>query len=68
MESHITYPHFGPLTLLFKAMFQELEVPEERIVNPSPPNKRTLAIGSEQSPEWMCTPFKLSLGSQLECI
>ena len=68
MESIITYPHFGPITLLFKAMFQELEVPEERIVNPSPPNKRTLAIGSEQSPEWMCTPFKLSLGSQLECI
>lgn len=68
MESNITYPHFGPLTLLFKAIFQELEVPEERIITPATPSKRTLEIGSNHSPEWMCTPFKLSLGSLIECI
>ncbi|MCG3254038.1 MAG: hypothetical protein KAX09_09310 [Candidatus Heimdallarchaeota archaeon] len=66
--SIVTYPHFGPLTRLFKAVFQVLEVPEERIVAPSVPNKRTLDIGSEHSPEWMCTPFKLSLGSLIESL
>ena len=66
--SYITYPHFGPMTLLFKSIFQEMEVPEERIINPHTPNKRTLDIGSKHSPEWMCTPFKLSLGSLIECI
>ncbi|MCK5158799.1 MAG: hypothetical protein KAR08_06560, partial [Candidatus Heimdallarchaeota archaeon] len=66
--SVVTYPHFGPLTRLFKAVFQVLEVPEERIVAPSVPNKRTLDIGSEHSPEWMCTPFKLSLGSLIESL
>ncbi|MHA1210902.1 MAG: hypothetical protein ACTSSH_00435, partial [Candidatus Heimdallarchaeota archaeon] len=64
--SMLTYPHFGPLTRLFKAIYQELEVPEERIVAPTVPNKRTLDLGAEHSPEWMCTPFKLSLGSLLE--
>ena len=68
MESYITYPHFGPMTLLFKSIFQEMEVPDERIVNPNTPNKRTLDLGSKHSPEWMCTPFKLSLGSLIECI
>ncbi|MHA1690063.1 MAG: hypothetical protein ACTSU7_00365, partial [Candidatus Heimdallarchaeaceae archaeon] len=66
--SYVTYPHFGPMTLLFKSIFQEMEVPEERIINPHTPNKRTLDIGSKHSPEWMCTPFKLSLGSLIECI
>ena len=61
----VTYPYFGSLTLLFKAVFQELEVPEENIIEPSPPNKETIARGSKYSPEWMCTPFKLCLGSLL---
>ena len=64
----VTYPHFGPLTRLFKAVFQELKVPEERIIAPSIPNKRTLELGSEHSPEWMCTTFKLSLGSVIESL
>jgi len=64
----VTYPYFGSLTLLFKAVFQELEVPEENIIEPTRPNKETITRGSKHSPEWMCTPFKLCLGSLLDSI
>ena len=64
----ITYPHFGTLTLLFKAIFQELEVPEENIIKPISPNKEIIARGVKHSPEWMCTPFKYCLGSLLDSI
>ena len=64
----VTYSHFGSLTLLFKAILQELELPDERIIEPTPPSKLTIEIGSKHSPEWMCTPFKMSLGSLIESI
>ncbi len=41
----VTYAHFGSLTLLFKAILQELELPDERIIEPTPPSKLTIEIG-----------------------
>lgn len=64
----ITYPHFGSLTFLFREVFNVLQVPSERIIEPRKPNKQTMELGSRHSPEWMCTPFKLCLGSLLEGI
>ncbi len=64
----VTCPHFGSLTLLFKAVFKELQIPEEDIIEPKPLNKELIARGSRYSPEWMCTPFKFCLGSILDSI
>ena len=64
----VTYPHFGSLSLLFRSVFKELDVPSDNIVEPLPPNKQTIENGSKHSPEWMCTPFKMCLGSLLESI
>ena len=66
MASVVSYAHFGSLTKLFKAVFQELEVPDDRIVQPTPPSKLTMEIGVKHSPEWMCTPFKMCVGSIVE--
>jgi len=68
MVSVVSYAHFGSLTKLFRAVFQELKLPKDRIVQPKPPSKLTIEMGVKHSPEWMCTPFKISLGSILESI
>ena len=47
MVSIVSYPHFGSLTKLFKAVFQELELPDDRIVQPTPPSKLTIEMGSK---------------------
>ena len=68
MVSVVSYAHFGSLTKLFKAVFQELELPDDRIVQPTPPSKLTIEMGAKHSPEWMCTPFKMCVGSIIESI
>ncbi|MHA1367327.1 MAG: hypothetical protein ACTSP5_13075, partial [Candidatus Heimdallarchaeota archaeon] len=59
-----TYPHFGSLKYVFKVLFHE--VGRFDLIEPTKPNKRTAQIGSMHSPEFVCTPFKITLGTFIE--
>lgn len=62
----ITYPHFGSLTHLFEIFLNEFG--RYDIIKPKIPNKQTAAIGSRYSPEFICTPFKIVLGTFMESL
>jgi len=56
-------PHMGNLYIPFKALFQRLDVD---FVVPPLTSQRTLSLGVKYSPEGLCLPFKLTLGSLIE--
>ncbi|HBE78718.1 MAG TPA: hypothetical protein DDW65_13230 [Firmicutes bacterium] len=60
----VTFPHLGPV-LAYKKMF---ELFGHEVVMPSPPTQSTLELGVKYSPEFICLPFKVILGSYLEAI
>lgn len=62
----ITYPHFGSLTYVFEVVLRELK--RKDILLPRKPSKKTLEIGSRYSPEFVCTPFKMTLGTFIEML
>ncbi len=49
---------------VFKVLFHELG--RFDLIEPTKPNKRTAQIGSMHSPEFVCTPFKITLGTFIE--
>jgi len=49
---------------VFKVLFHE--VGRFDLIEPTKPNKRTAQIGSMHSPEFVCTPFKITLGTFIE--
>lgn len=61
----ITIPHIGNMHVAFRAMFDS--VGAEMIV-PPPTSKHTLSLGVKYSPEFVCLPFKLTLGNFIEAL
>ncbi len=61
----IAYPYLGPTPLPFKSM---LETFGNEVVVPPRPSKRTLDIGVKHAPEFACLPFKIVLGTFIECL
>lgn len=61
-----TYPHFGSLTYVFEIVLRELGRTD--LMLPKQPSRKTSEIGSRYSPEFVCTPFKLTLGTFIEML
>ncbi|NHJ46257.1 MAG: CoA protein activase [Asgard group archaeon] len=61
-----SYPHFGSLKYVFQSLFQDLG--RKDIILPNPPSNKTFQLGARHSPEFVCTPFKMTLGTFLESI
>jgi len=61
----LSFPHFGYAQLAFRTLIEDLE---HEAVMPPRPGKRTLDLGVRHSPEFICLPFKVVLGSYLETI
>lgn len=61
----ITFPNLGNTVYAAKVLFEELHVD---CVLPAPSNNNTLEKGSIHSPEEICLPFKIMLGSYIESI
>ena len=63
----ISFPHLGnyyiPIERLLKAVF-----PGQTIIPPPPITIRTLELGSLHSPDFVCSPFKFTLGNYLEAL
>ena len=60
-----SYPHFGSLTYVFESLMIELGV---NYLVPHKPSKRTTELGARYGPEFVCTPFKLTLGTFIEML
>lgn len=61
----ITFPHLGNVSLAAKALFEGLGI---EYVIPPPNSKLALEIGSQQSPEEICLPFKIMIGNYIQAI
>lgn len=61
----VTLPHMGNLYVPFKGLFREFGV--EYVVPPAC-SRRTLSLGARYSPEFVCVPFKLTLGNFIEAL
>lgn len=61
----LTYPHMGNLSIGLRALFTRLGV---EVVEPPPITKRTMTLGSQHSPEFVCLPFKVNLGNFIEAM
>ena len=61
----IAYPYMGPTPRPFKSM---LEAFGNEVILPPRPSKRTLDLGVKYSPEFACLPFKIVLGTFVECL
>lgn len=62
----IALPHYGEYSCAFKYLFENgLEV---KYILPPPLTQHTIDIGSRNSPDFVCTPFKTLLGSQIEAL
>ena len=61
-----TYPHFGSLKYVFQSLLNELGRFDQIV--PNKPSKKTAQLGSMYSPEFVCTPFKITLGTFIESL
>lgn len=60
----ITFPHMGPV-FAYQKLFESLG---HEVIVPSRPTARTIELGIRHSPEFICFPFKIILGSYLEAL
>jgi predicted nucleotide-binding protein (sugar kinase/HSP70/actin superfamily) len=62
----VMLPHFGSYYVAFSHLITRGL--EQNYLVPPPMTKRTLALGSRYSPDYVCAPFKYTLGCMLEGI
>ncbi len=60
----ITFPYMGPV-FAYRKLFEGLG---HEVVIPPRPSQRTIELGIKYSPEFICFPFKIILGSYLEAL
>lgn len=59
----VTFPILAKSWVAFKTLFDKYGI---ECVVPPPSSKRTMSLGTKYSPEWICLPYKLSLGNVIE--
>jgi len=55
----------GPNVVAFKTLFEQLDI---KVVLPDPTNREAIKIGVKYSPEFVCFPFKATLGNFVSAI
>lgn len=60
----ITFPYMGPV-FCYRKLFEGLG---HEVIVPPQPSQRTIELGTKYSPEFICFPFKIILGSYLEAL
>jgi len=55
----LSFPNMGPNVYAFKTLFEQLDID---VVLPDPTNREAVKIGVKYSPEFVCFPFKATLG------
>nr|QGT51113.1 hypothetical protein Firmicute1046_1890 [uncultured Firmicutes bacterium] len=59
----VSFPHMGCVTG-FKQLMEKLG---HEVIMPQKPTQRTMELGVKYSPEFICFPFKVILGTYIEC-
>lgn len=62
----VSFPQFGNYNLLFEYFIKHGM--DAEYIAPPPITKRTMELGNLNSPDYVCTPFKFTLGCFLEAI
>ncbi|MFX1480771.1 MAG: acyl-CoA dehydratase activase-related protein [Promethearchaeota archaeon] len=61
----LSFPNMGPNVVAFKTLFEQLDI---EVVLPDPTNREAVKIGVKYSPEFVCFPFKATLGDFVSAI
>lgn len=61
----LSFPNMGPNVVAFKTLFEQLDI---KVVLPDPTNREAIKIGVKYSPEFVCFPFKATLGDLVSAI
>ncbi len=61
----LSFPCMGPSIIAFKTLFEQLDI---KVVLPDPTNREAIKIGVKYSPEFVCFPFKATLGNLVNAI
>lgn len=61
----ITFPHLGEGWIAFKALLNDLGC---EVIVPPRITKKTINLGVKHSPEFVCFPFKVTLGNFIEAL
>ncbi len=66
MERVIAFPLMGNYYVPSSFLFSKISDCE--ILKPPPITSKTIELGSKNSPDFVCTPFKYTLGTYIECL
>ncbi len=61
----VAFGHMGTLTPIMEMILEDLG---HESITPDRPTRQTLALGAKYAPEFACIPFKIVLGTYLECL
>ncbi len=61
----VAFGHMGTLTPIMELIIKDLG---HEAITPTRPTRQTLALGAKYAPEFACIPFKIVLGTYLECL
>ena len=59
----VSFPHMGCITG-YKRLMEKLG---HEVIMPDTPTQRTMDLGVKYSPEFICIPFKVMMGTYIEC-
>lgn len=62
-----TFPRLGDYHIVIKSFLREL-APDARVIVPPPVTQKTLDLASRYSPDFICSPFKVTLGNYIEAM
>lgn len=62
----ISFPHMGNYHVVAKYLFEHIL--DAKIMTPPKITSKTIEIGSKYSPDFVCTPFKYTLGTMIEAL
>ncbi len=62
----VAFPRYAEYNCAFRYIFEEAM--DVRCIQPPAITRRTMELGAKHSPEFVCTPFKITLGSMIEAL
>ena len=66
MERIVAFPLMGNYYIPSNYLFSKIS--NSKILKPPQITSKTIEIGSKYSPDFLCTPFKYTLGTYIECL
>ena len=66
MTRVIAFPLMGNYYVPINFLFEKIS--NGKILKPPPITSKTIELGSKYSPDFLCTPFKYTLGTYIECL